>query len=267
MTNELIISNQHFFFSVTEQLNALVKPLKDYFGITSFVYLKNFHNGEELRLSNQPEWIDYYYHHQLYKHNVFERAPGKYKKQHILWAALPENTQTLHFAKKFGIDYGITFINPVADGCEFFFLGTTPDRPDVMARYISHLDLLEQFLLSWKENANGLLQDADKHRLILPKELDKEIAFLQPEKIDTQAFLSTVSNKTQFKMTDREGACAALLLRGYTMKMIGQSLDISPRTVETHLDNLKRKTGSFSKGSLIKYLEANLFSLVKRRSE
>lgn len=52
-------------------------------------------------------------------------------------------------------------------------------------------------------------------------------------------------------MTKREAECLDFLSRGKTSKEIGRDLNISPRTVEGYINNLKNKSGITSKSGLI----------------
>ncbi|HVV68178.1 MAG TPA: hypothetical protein VHE99_03950 [Gammaproteobacteria bacterium] len=115
--------DQSYFVHTHSDIDSIIQPLKDFFGITSFVYQKNFLNGSEIRLTNQPRWISYFFEEKLYNHSLFEHAPPQYVKGHVLWSGLPEHEHVLSLARQFNIDHGITFIEPQVDGVEFFFFG------------------------------------------------------------------------------------------------------------------------------------------------
>lgn len=54
-------------------------------------------------------------------------------------------------------------------------------------------------------------------------------------------------------LTDREREVLSLSVQGLTSREIGENLSISPRTVETHRENLMRKLGVSSLPALISY--------------
>lgn len=54
-------------------------------------------------------------------------------------------------------------------------------------------------------------------------------------------------------LTPREQSIVQLLVKGYTCKQIGRELGISPRTVETHLDNAKHKLDVKTRAELIHF--------------
>lgn len=57
------------------------------------------------------------------------------------------------------------------------------------------------------------------------------------------------------KLSKREIECLYYTLRGYTTKMIGQQLNVSYRTVQTHIEKIKVKFGCRLKSELISLAE------------
>jgi two-component system response regulator NreC len=55
------------------------------------------------------------------------------------------------------------------------------------------------------------------------------------------------------KLTEREQEVLALIARGFTNKQIGQQLDISPKTVARHRDNVAKKLSLSSRTELTRY--------------
>jgi DNA-binding CsgD family transcriptional regulator len=247
----IINPNKHIFITSTQEINQIIQPLKEFFGLTSFVYQKNFNDGSEIRLSNQPEWICFFYEKELYKDSLFERHPSEFTKARILWSGLSTHNSILDKARSFNIDHGITFVEPCEDGCEFFFIGTEVKNHGVMSKYLAHLDLLGRFLDYFREKAKPLITKAMSQRVIIPDKFDNRPKILLQPEINRTKFLQSL-NPIEF--TPRELDCMHLLTKGYTQKMIAKELAISPRTVETHLNHVKDKTATTSKGELIKYL-------------
>ena len=78
-----------------------------------------------------------------------------------------------------------------------------------------------------------------------PTELE---SFLKNKNISvsshTKALMETVKENTDFNpysLSPRELQCLRLLVAGYTAKGIGEQLNISFRTVETYIENIKSK--------------------------
>lgn len=54
-------------------------------------------------------------------------------------------------------------------------------------------------------------------------------------------------------LTQREAECMTLLLQGFTMRKIGEQLELSPRTIEYYLKRIKERVGCRTKKELIEY--------------
>lgn len=59
--------------------------------------------------------------------------------------------------------------------------------------------------------------------------------------------------------TPREAQCALLLLRGMTIREVGQVMRLSARTIEYYLDNMKVKVACRRKSELIQAILASDF--------
>lgn len=241
----------HFFLTSSGLVDQIVKPLKDHFGLTSFVYQKTFNDGSEIRLSNQPKWVAHFYESELYRASLFDGAPSEFSKTRLVWAGWPFHSPVLERAREFNIDLGITFVEPCADGCEFFFIATEVGRTEVMSKYLANMDLIERFLDYFRDKAKPLIAEALKHKVLIPGKFDLVSNYVCSPEFDRTEFLKAIN---PVELTARELDCLRLLAKGYTQKMIGQELKLSPRTVECYLNQVKEKTGSVSRGDLVKYL-------------
>lgn len=71
--------------------------------------------------------------------------------------------------------------------------------------------------------------------------------------------------KKEYQFTQRETECLFLLLRGKTAKDIGVFLEISKRTVEQYIENIKNKMGVSTRSSVIATaLESGLLDIIPK---
>ena len=63
---------------------------------------------------------------------------------------------------------------------------------------------------------------------------------------------------TPLTLSPREHECLSLWAQGYTIKRIALNLGLSPRTVETHVNKVKSKTGLVHKDSLIEFFHLSI---------
>lgn len=80
-----------------------------------------------------------------------------------------------------------------------------------------------------------------------------------PQKI-SEIYDNYVATKSKnFKFSQRETECLYFLVRGKTAKGIAQILNLSVRTIESYISNLKIKLGCYSKTELIEKAIENGF--------
>lgn len=97
--------------------------------------------------------------------------------------------------------------------------------------------------LQWEtESTQNSYQKKDQSCLDLSTILDKEfnLSTIKQDSGNSAKALPNFSNETA-KLTSREKECLFELSSGKSAKRIARALSISPRTVEVHIDNIKRK--------------------------
>jgi DNA-binding CsgD family transcriptional regulator len=251
-----------------EQIKKICSPLKEHLGLTSFVYRKCYNDGTEINISNQPEWVKHFYTNKdLIQESTFDKHPDHYESGVVLWSQLKGHQTILEHARKFNIDHGITIIKKIPDGVELAYFGTTSNCPHVVGNYINNIDLLERFILYFKEQASETINHAEQHRILIPHKFD----ITKPKDEDLKAMKANVSRDAFLKATTLhhfkfEGQCKGLtfsgteiriiehLLKGMTSEETGKAISRSPRTVEDYLSQLREKLNVKTKSQLIQKL-------------
>lgn len=263
MSNSSLFANLSVALQASQAVDAIAKPLKEHLGVTSLVYAKNYNDGSEIRLTNQPAWIEHYYTNSLYLNSGFERHPQKLNSGYAVWSHLTHHQPILKQAREFNIDHGLSLIQQTSDGCEMYFLGTTSDNPQVTNRLLNNLDFLHRFSYYFKEQAADLLKQVDRHRIIVPGKFNKVFSEEQGLPRQNQSLnlhkilaLKKVHLNSTVTLSPRELLCAKLLVQGKSARLIAEALFLSPRTVETHINHLKTKLQCYSKAELIYKINA-----------
>lgn len=258
------------FTNQSANINEICRPLQQHFNITSFVYHKNFNDGSEIRLTNQPDWVEHFYNSQYYKLSGFEKHPENYSTGHVIWAHLTHHQPILNAARQFNIDHGITLINKTSDGCEFIFFGTTPSNSHLVNFYLNNIELLQRFFIYFKDKAEPIFSDLKSQRLYIPNKYQtidsNELGIPNEQDNIRRDFINSIKiNKIVLDgaiLSAREIDCARLVVQGKTSKEIANLLFISPRTVESHINHLKDKLFCRIKSELIAKLNtANIAKL------
>ena len=262
---------KHLSFS-GEAIKAICEPLQSHFGITSLVYKRLQVDGSELVLATNPDWLDHYFKHELYKQNVLEKEPENYVRGELLWSQIQTHTPILNAAYEHNIAHGMTLIRPQKNHeCEFFYLGSGRENYRLAQLLMNNVDLLDQFTDYFKLKAKPILTDAACHKIVIPNKYQlnqrsvDDIPCYQNEAM-RHSFLNDLYSKgivvgvddAIVELTKRELSIAKELLQGKTMQEIGDALFISPRTVEVHIDHLKTKFQAKKKSILIQMLKKYL---------
>lgn len=244
----MAIRDNHFFLTSAPEIRELSKPLCS-LGIEYFSYSRHYNNGGRLWLCNTPENVEHYHSNKLYRFGNTEAKPRSYQAQIVLWSTLP-NQNVLEFLKHRGIGNGIFIIQPRKEYCEFLTFAGAMENHEIINTYCTHLDWLKKFGSYFQKEADSLINIGEKNKIFLPYHNKKIPKIANPN----SSFLMGTNLDTPIQLSQRQAACARLLLEGKTIKQIATILSLSPRTVETYINNLKIKFSCENKTILIKKL-------------
>ncbi len=264
MSNYLrLVSNEDVQTICREKL----KPL----GITYFLYLIDLKDGRRFLLTNNGAWSEHYFRYKYYNVSHFADIDKQYNTGSYLWSTLDGQALYQDARNYFNIDHGITLVNKLKNAYEFVYFGTTKDNSNIIHLYLNHLDLLNQFILYFRDKGAPLIKMAKDNMIALPtmekKQTENNILcfsgninkqMLVSELLPNKYRLSSIYNN--IVITNREADCVKWLKLGKTANEISDLLSISKRTVDTHLENIKRKLGCknlFQLGYIISQIGTN----------
>ncbi len=239
------LNPDHLFLKSHIEIDNIISPLKK-FHINYFTYLRSYNDGARICLTNRADDFEAYLSEKHYLKGNCEAKPKLYNEQAVLWFLLP-NQQHYQFSREnFNIDHGITLTFPNKEYCEFFAFASDKQHPLVIHFYLNNLEILKKFSTYFKAQAAHLLKMGETnkifypfHNLAAPAASKKELNEVAPNTIKLPIF------------TPRQMDCAVYLLQGFKNHEIAQKLGRSVRTVETHIEYLKRKLNCRNKSELI----------------
>ncbi|MBA2654139.1 MAG: helix-turn-helix transcriptional regulator [Gammaproteobacteria bacterium] len=245
---------------VCKDVLTICEPLINFFNVNFFAHVRAFHDGGFASLITRPELGEHYitqkYPIQFSGGNGIVLANGFYV------VSGNSDIYTIKIAgdlrERFNTDHFVCIIDKQKDFDDMFSLATTPDNTYILNKYINNLDLLNQFLLYYKEKSKSLIAKSkvarysSEHFGATTQPMPCNIA-------DREAFIQTMPlNKITLRgnlgdavISKRELDCLKLIIKCYSFKQIGKTLDISPRTVETYVNTLKSKLGCDTKLELV----------------
>jgi DNA-binding CsgD family transcriptional regulator len=252
------------------KMKAISKPLTDYLGINLFGYLRIYNDCKYLSLLNGFEnYLTNYYNTILTQEEFFIKllkTTSPDGKPHF-YLGPTEYDQvppiiSLYIENNFWHDFAITYRNN--DYCEMFWFAFYKDSGDKSNFYIQNLDSLVKFSNHFKASLDDIILSFDKNKLaVYPKKFDLSPIFSE-EKENFNAYLNKnliIKNSMgrTVSLAPRELQCLENLVKNKTAKESAKILNLSHRTVEAYINNLKQKLGVTYKKELFNLYHDSLY--------
>lgn len=247
---KLLNFENHISVTSADIIEKIIRPLKDSFNVRFFRYLKLYKNGKRIVLTNIPDAVRYMYGEGKYVYSWYDGEFPQFMKggwyswylNRLLTNSLLENHIENDLTLMLGVYHGLTFVQENPTSIEFFSFDTTGDN-------IYHADklLLMRFIYYFREQAKKLLDAAEHSPMIY---------FPIKNKADTVPSTKTVTNflnETKINryylgekhgnvyLTKKEINCIRWMAAGKTTEEIGMIENISIRTAQRHIENIKTK--------------------------
>lgn len=246
-----------FNADVANIVETICEPLLKNFGITNFGYVKIFKDGTMLRISADREWTVKYFDSQYYNDDDFydfsNMSPNSSRIK--IYTNKPEGGvySALYDHNIWNI---YTKYERNEDTAEVWFFATDRENTGMINFYINHADILASFMQYFKEKAAHLLTIKNREILIAT-----ELKIHNTNTAEEQQFINEFTKKIKHSrvpvmcgFTPREIECVQHVITGKSAKETAQLLNLSPRTVEQHLSNIKRKAGCKKTSQLLKMI-------------
>jgi len=251
-----LLPKNHIVLTSSYQVQSFCKILIPY-GITSFGFTRIYNDCSRFVLSNRPDWVCHCYNKGYVYDTRLNKHPSCYQSGIYLWDAWdPSNVEHERVGQdagqNFNIGRGLTILEKKENWIDKFEFASTPDNYSINNFYMNNLDFLNNFIQSFKEHLNVLIMQAINTRGIVPLSNHIDIYQDYPDtritnKLSIIPNTPGVSNKnSQPRLTARELECIHWLIRGKTVPEIGVILNISKRTAEDYIANVKDKLGCYT---------------------
>ncbi|HEV2613937.1 MAG TPA: helix-turn-helix transcriptional regulator [Gammaproteobacteria bacterium] len=110
-------------------------------------------------------------------------------------------------------------------------------------KFLNHFDVFEKFIFYYKDKAQALIKTVSQQPLQTSEtylnSYDSNPCLQKNGALPSQYFLR--HKEKEYSVSPREYDCLALMAHGNKIKALARLFKLSSRTIETHLDNLKRK--------------------------
>ncbi|MHB1947838.1 MAG: LuxR family transcriptional regulator [Gammaproteobacteria bacterium] len=226
------------FLQVTPEINEICHSLKK-IGIHLFSYRRCFTDGSRINFSNNADWLLDYYKLNLYQSSLFEKSISSYSTGFSLWPQESSLAVFLHGRQYYNSDNGITYVINYNEYCDFFIFGADKNNKQIINFYINNLDLLKNFSGYFYNQTKKIIAVSAKNRIYLPERaMQSDIG-----KYVYRQNITNFKNNIMLNLSNREKSCLYGILAGQTAKQIAGELNLTFRTVEYYIENLKKKMG------------------------
>ena len=259
---------------VIDKIVSICEPL-EHLGITTFGYHRIFHDGTYISFSNNLSWKKFYFEHVQQKPILWTECNFISKPKHqfdfisYLWPDTPKSLIGEYLLQR-NIWNGFQFIKFSPDYFELWAVASTIENTKIKDFYLRHRDIILKFIHHFNARAADLIEVSknDSHKLARYKYPVNypDLSYLEDEEQSINRFLHAFNVKSAqtvyapsgiCSLSTREVECLNLIARGHSVKQVASELLISPRTAESHINNIKLKTGTYFRTDLVKLYENN----------
>jgi DNA-binding CsgD family transcriptional regulator len=258
----------------TRDVRDICAPLFKHTDINYFCYCRYYPDKSYIALSSDPAWVKHFYYTQYASAGYQGKAirPGIYFSQNINHMGCSQEMihDMISNFKLHNIFVSLHF----KEYCEMMIYCMRKVTYDSINFYLKNIDLINNFSHFFTEKADTLITQASMSRIIIPQKFEdtfsiKKVSFddkyaqriknLQHDFKNSKLDYSDLYKSMYPFLTNQEINCLELMMRGKTSKMMGKLLNISHRTVETHVEHIKNKLNIQSKPELIDFIFGQLF--------
>lgn len=256
---------KHFIFTIGNEIEDICKPFFRQSQTTYFNYVRRYHDGSKICLSNCTEWMRHFYQNQLFKDIYIEKQTINGEKPAVnnviivLWAGLSDSRVVLEQHKHFNIGNGISLAFVHKDYIEYFYFAANSQNTAMSNWYINNIPTLINFTQYFKEKAKEIIEQAGKPQNLIVVGRYSNLTTLAGSVLLNNTKIESILPKhycichknEDVYITLREMECIRHMVKGYSSSQTGKLLKISERTVEKHLENARQKLNCTTKSELI----------------
>lgn len=260
-----------------QDMETICRPLTK-LGITYFAHVNVTKQGQFSGISNNAKFAEHYLKNKYYNADI-HLAKKNNLGCYILWDSLERTglSEKMHTeAAQFGVRHTFTIIEKKHFHSDFYHFATHVKNNTINQVYIENMDLLQRFIIYFNKviSSSPVLAKAYDITFMLDRlsqgytiREDHKFSKYQNKRLEFIKDIQELEFNDLFdsscpiaSLSPQQHNCLKLLSEGYSAKKIAAILNLSPRTVENYLSNLR----DILKCSSSKELIAFYYSVLKR---
>lgn len=257
--------SKHPIITQSCDIAEICKPLLT-LGISYFSHVRIDKENNFTGIGTGPLFAENYFKNKFYNADIHleKKQLGKY----IIWDSITrygKSDEMYREGLQFGVNHVFTIVGDKNEnGSNYYHFAANTASQSINQTYLTNLDLLELFILHFKESVNNSknLKTAydmkfgiDQEHAEFQIENDAILLAHQDQRNKFIRFLENNSSPvTKFNidiLPPQQARCLKLLLEGKTSKQIAVELGLSYRTVEHYLQFVRKKLNCRNKIELI----------------
>lgn len=237
-----------------EDLSQICRPIEK-LGIQYFAHVQIDQDNQFSAIGMKPEFARLYLEKSYYNYDIHQ-AKNHAERSYILWDIVELDKQSLALKEDcqgHNIHHLFTIVQQGTKNKEYFHFATEANLPSINNSYLQNLDILNRFILYFKDKISSHKQLAQSHsyKFRISDQsanfyANTESSFDPDDLIENLSLNRIAFNDKGGYLTHREFECLHWLSMAKTIDQIAILLNITPRTVNAHIANIKDKTGCYS---------------------
>ncbi|MBN1684199.1 MAG: helix-turn-helix transcriptional regulator [Gammaproteobacteria bacterium] len=226
-----------------------------------FSHVRLYDNNSRWYLCSNPNWAEHFINKQyFYKDTVDKFRIDSGSLNFFPWSCFENNSERYEDLRNdFNIKAGISICKKHDQYYDFFHFGSPIKNLNF---YLAQIECFTKFIPYFKEKAKKLIAIAEQNKIVYhpPQKLLSSLQqTLEIQKKQRELFLKQIptnhfAHKTINCLTPRENECVTWLNAGKTADETGIILNISKRTVEKHLENIRKKLNCYKQTQIVQIM-------------
>ncbi|WP_115708348.1 helix-turn-helix transcriptional regulator [Legionella sainthelensi] len=262
-TKYLSKTDEKYPQAICRAIEKIAQPLFESFDLTFFSYRLSV-GDKFILLTNNYAWLK----NCIDKNYVNYLPVMQPEHDFILWDGLPKDSPLMTILKdareNFNIAHGVTIIKSYDSKEEHFNFATMNYNDGINNFYIQHQEILERFILYFKDKAKKIIEAALDHAIslrdlgMIKNALKQQEFYREIDYFIENTQIKSISINVAGKQLDLNYTLAHTgyyLLQGLSYKQIAKACYVSVKAVEKRLEKLKDITHTSNKKELIEFLK------------
>lgn len=246
-------TNSFCFTEGAKEIERICKPFVTKHGLANFYYINLTKKGELVFLTNNVTYAMDYWGLGLPTRTGWNEIGPLVQNYTVLWDESNLDKNIVDFSKESRCFNGFTFANRYHDVIQAVTIFRKAPLENPANYYLTHKEELASWIQDFQCRCRGLIHHAKKNPMHLPLDyFASEAKTFYPDRVVECSFRSIRQG-----ITFRELDCLWLHAKGFSWPYIAVLLNISVRTVETHLTSIKNRFGLSSRDELAHLALAN----------